>query len=260
MSQSNLVEILKTEHKLLLEAPEKYGDFFHHATESLNLIQSFIASVDQKGWLFIAFLSHIRKHHLLALLSIIRLQHVQASMNLRQVLESGTNAAYALANPKSEDFTRSSPEGLLEIPEELQNKRYKWLENNYPKGSDAIKAMKKMMQSASHSNIIDVHRTFKYQHKNKSVQLVTPFFDSESDFQIKTDLWTVANIAMGLMDLFYGVSLKYPYISFSQTFLERLKNLDKENARLKEIMMGTPKYKRADERAIARDKRKQKLS
>lgn len=255
MNQSNLAEILKSEQLLLVEAPQKYGDFFKHALESFKLLQSFVSSVKQDGWLFVAFLSHIRKHHLLALFSAIRLQHVQMAMNLRQVLESGTNAVYALANPNSNDFVHSTPEGLLETSDRLQDKRYKWLESNYPKGSDAIKTMKKMMQPQSHSNIIDVHRTFKYEHKGKSIWLATPFFDTENDFQVKADLWTVANVVMGLMDLFYGISLKYPHVGFSPTFVDSLQRIDKENARLKQIMMDTPKFKRADKIARARDKR-----
>ena len=255
VKQSSLSEIINTEHVLLGKAPQEYGDFFNHTVRSHRLLQSFVVTIKDEGWIFVSFLSHLKKHHLLAFLSTIRLHHVQTVMNLRQVLESGANAAYALANPNAEDFVLSTPENLLDIPEKLKNKRYKWLEKNYPKGSKAIKAMKKQMQKSSHSNLVDTHRTFKYEEKEEYAQLKTPFFDIKKEFQIKADLWSIANIAMGLMDLFYGINENYNRVTFSDSFVGELQALDKENARLKKIMMDTPNFKRADR--LARKKAKQ---
>jgi hypothetical protein len=256
IKQSNLTEIIQSEHDLLVKAPETYGEFFAHSLESYKLLQSFVLKIKDEGWLFVAFLSHLKKHHLLGLLSTVRGHHVQFVMNLRQVIESGTNASYALGNPKPEDFALSTPEGILEIPEKLRKKRYKWLEKNYPKGSRAIESMKKLMQKPSHSNIIDAHRTFKYEMKNKTTQLKTPFFDFQNDFQVKSNLWSLANMAMGLMDLFYGINLKYKIITFSPNFIKDLQLLEKENKKLKKIIMDTPKFKRADKISIAIEKRK----
>jgi hypothetical protein len=239
MKQSSLSEIIKLEYKFLSGAPQKYGDFSNHAIESYKLLQSFIVSVNSEGWLFIAFLSSLKKHHLLAFFSAVRLHHVQVVMNLRQILESGANASYALANPDIDNFALSTPEGLLDIPKKLETKRYKWLEKNYPKGSEAIKSMKKMMQKSSHSNIVDTQRTFKYEESKNSTQLKTPFFDIENDFQIKSDLWSIANIAMGLMDLFYDINVKYKFVIFSPNFTHDLQLLEKENKRLKKILMKT---------------------
>jgi hypothetical protein len=252
MKQSNLAGILNSERLLLEEAPHKYTDFFTHSLYANKLMQSFVLSTSGNGWLFIAFLSQVRKHYMLAFLSAIRLHHVQMSMNLRQVLESGANAAYALANPNSEDFKSLTPEGLIEIPKGLQKKRYKWLETNYPHGSNAIKNMKDMMQLSSHSNIIDVHRNFKHGESDNFYKLSTPFFDIENEYQVKSDLWSVANVGMGLMDLFYGISTKHPIIKFSSQFVSNLMELDKENKRLKSVLMSTPNYKRGDKLAKER--------
>lgn len=255
MTHSNLSEIIGTEYKLLGEAPQKYDGFFHHAITSYDLLQNFVITIKDDGWLFVAFLSSLKKHHLLALLSSVRRHHVQFVMNLRQVIESGTNASYALGNPNPDDFALSTPEGILETPEKLKEKRYKWLEENYENGSTAIKSMKKIMQSSSHSNIIDAHRTFKYEAKDKTAQLVTPFFDFENDLQIKSNLWSLANMAMGLMDLFYGVNLKYQLVIFSPSFVQDLQLLETENKRLKEILMNTPNFKRANKVAKTRQKK-----
>lgn len=255
IDQSNLTELINSEHQLIVDAPKNFGDFFTHALQSVKLLQSFISEVKDEGWLFYCFLSHIRKHHTLAFLSTIRRHHVQTVMNLRQVLESGASAAYALANPEPNDFVSTTPEGLLDVPEKLKKKRNKWLDENYLKGSEAIKSMKEQMQLSSHSNLVDTHRTFKYTNVSNLIQLETPFFDLENQFQIKGDLWSLTNIAMGLMDLFYGVNQKAEKVTFSKTFVDELQALDREDKRLKEIMMKTRKFKQADKRAKLRDAR-----
>lgn len=253
--QSNLTEIIESEHELMATAPKMYGEFFDHALESYKLLQSFVVTIKDEGWLFVAFLAHLRKHSLLALLSTVRLHHVQAVMDLRQVLESGANASYALGNPNSDDFAKVTEEGILELSEKLKDKRYKWLDENYPKGSSAIKSMKKALQTYSHSNIIDAHRTFKYKEEDRVAMLETPFFDFENEYQTKSNLWSIANISMGLMDLIYGINQKQSIITFSDDFVSRLQALDRENKRLKEILMSTPNFKRAESVAIAKKKR-----
>lgn len=256
LKQSNLSEIIETENDLLKNAPKEYGGFFNHAIESYKLLQSFVIKIKDEGWLFVAFLSHLKKHQLLALSSVIRLHHVQAVMNLRQVLESGANAAYALGSPNSKDFARVTQEGTLDLPKKLQDKRYKWLETHYPKGSNAIKSMKKALQSSTHSNIVDAHRTFKYEERGEIAELKTPYFDLKNEYQVKSDLWSTANIAMGLMDLFYGINQRSNLVTFSSDFVDRLQLLDQENKRLKKILMNTPNFKRADK--IAKNKAKRK--
>ena len=146
----------------------------------------------------------------------------------------------------------------MDVRDDLKDKRYKWLEMNYPEGSQAIKAMKAQMQLSSHSNLVDVHRTFKVRGGKKHVQLDTPFFDLENKFIIKGDLWALANIAIGLMDLFYGINQKIGLITFSIDFVPRLQALDADNQRLRAMMMKTRKFKRADKKAKLRDERLKK--
>lgn len=255
IEQSNLMEIINSEHQLLIDASKDYGEFFSHALQSVKLLQFFVSGVKNEGWLFISFLAHIRKHHMLALLSTIRRHHVQTVMNLRQILESGVSASYALANPEPEDFVLTTSEGLMDVPEKLKKKRYDWLEKYYSKGSQAIKAMKDQMQLSSHSNLVDTHRTFKYTNVGNLVRLETPFFDLENKFILKGDLWSLANIIMGLLDLFYGVNLKYNRITFSPNFVTDLQSFEKENNRLKLAIMQAEKYKRVKDQAVGKDER-----
>lgn len=63
-------------------------------------------------------------------------------MNLRQVLEAGACAAFAIANPDHEHFVDTDEHGILDPSQKLARKRYAWLKQHYPAGSDAIEDIK----------------------------------------------------------------------------------------------------------------------
>lgn len=96
---------------------------------------------------------------------------------------------------------------------------------------------------SSHANIVDARRTFS---GLVNGQFKTQFFDSSEDRHIKTDLWAVANLVMGSLDLFYGVNKDFNIFKFSDDFLGKMKILEEGNYRLKNIMLSDPnlaKYK-----------------
>ena len=242
--QDTIGNIIESESQMILHGAERFGDYFINASEFNNLLQQFIKSVDPDRFIFAMFLAQIRKHHLLAHFSAVRLHHVQAMMNLRQVLEAGSCAAYAIANPDREGFADIDENGIIDATQELTKKRYKWLEDNFKKGSDAIKNMKNTINSSTaHSNIVYAHNNFRFD--GEQGKFVTPFFDIEDESLVKTDLWQIGNIAMGLMDLFYGVNKDIKVIKFVDDFVPRLKALEAENHRLKAEMMSTDRFKNA---------------
>lgn len=240
--QDTIGDIIESESQMILHGAERFGDYFINASEFNNLLQQFIKSVDPDRFIFAMFLAQIRKHHLLAHFSAVRLHHIQAMMSLRQVLEAGSCAAYAIANPDRAGFTDIDENGIADISQDLTKKRYKWLEDNFKKGSDAIKNMKGTINnSTAHSNIVYAHNNFRFD--GDRGKFVTPFFDIEDDYLVKTDLWQIGNIAMGLMDLFYGVNDGLNVVKFVDDFVPRLKALEAENHRLKAEMMGTERFK-----------------
>lgn len=234
--QATFEDIIDSEREMFLTATERYGDFFVNAHEFNVLLNEFIKSVDPNRFIFAMFLSQIRKHAVLALLSAVRLHHVQTSMNLRQVLEAGSCAAYSIANIESEDFADFDENGFMDPSQKLTKKRYEWLGENFPAGSTAILNMKKIINSSSaHANIIYAHNNFRFD--EKASKFSTPFFDIEDKHWVKTDLWAVGNIVMCLMDLFYGVNKDQNVIKFIDDFVPRLKALEEENHRLKAMAM-----------------------
>ena len=248
-----LSKLIELEQQEILDSQKKYGEFFDHAFKSHALLQKFVTNAKPDAFFFLIFLSQVRKHHLLAILSAARRHHVQMVMNLRQVLEAGATAAYAIGNSKTEDYANLTEIGLLETPSKLVAKRYKWLEDNYPNGSTAIKNIKDQIQKSAHANIVDAYRNFKIKDGTKHLEISTPFFDYENEFQTKSDFWIIGNVAMGLVDLFYGVNQKYNVLTFTEDFVANLQAFESENKRLKELQMQTEKFKRADKRARIRD-------
>jgi hypothetical protein len=240
--QETIGDIINSESQMILKGQERYGNYFVNAVEFNDLLQGFIKSIAPTHFIFAMFMAQIRKHLTLALFSAVRLHHIQAMMDLRQVLEAGACAAYAIANPDQDGFTDIDENGVASVSQNLAVMRYKWLAENFQKGSDAIKNMKnEINNSTAHSNIVYAHNNFRPDDSKK--KYITPFFDIEDDYLVKVDLWQIGNIAMGLMDLFYGVNQNTKDIKFIDDFVVRLKSLEVQNHKLKEEMMSSDRFK-----------------
>jgi hypothetical protein len=235
--QSTLGEILDSEREMVLRGAERYGHYYINAFEFINLLGSgMIKSIDTDRFVFAIFLSQIRKHLALSLFSALRLHKVQAMMNLRQVLEAGASAAYAIANTDPGDFADKRDDETLDPSKRLAKKRYDWLDQNFPDGSASIKLMKDVINElGTHANIVTAHQTF--QHDLEAGIFKTPFFDHEDGIWVKTDLWQIANVALGIMDLFYGVNQKFGAIQLQDDWCDKFQALVNENDRLKTEML-----------------------
>lgn len=241
---STIADLANEENDFFFKAEEKYGAFFVNAIHFNGLLQNFVKSVNPEAWIFAIFLSQIRKYHTLALFSAARRHHVQARMNDRQAIEASVNAAYALANPDEKDFVEKDEKGILQTPQRLTNKRHSWLEANFPDGSKFLKNQKDIINnSTAHSNIVYAFKNFSLEELEKK-GFSTPFFDIEDEFHIKSDFWFLGNLALGIMDLFYGVNKKYNRVVFKDDFISELKTLEKENHRIKAEMMQDPRVKK----------------
>ena len=238
-------DILDAEREMIPLAEKKYGDAFRNAAGFNNLLNNFLKGVKSDAWVFMVFLSQIKKHHTLTLFSAVRLHHIQAVLNLRQVLEAGVNAAYGLANPNKDDFIVQQKDGTLDTSDTLDMKRRKWIEDNYKESSDFIKNMKNSInKSCAHSNMIYAFSNFSI----ADYKFHTSFFDAGEEHRVKTDLWMIGNIALGLVDLFYGINKEVDRLTFVDEFVKQLKNLEKGNLALKTEMEQHPRFQRLKEK------------
>lgn len=235
--QDTIGDIIESERDMVLHGAEHYGDFFINASEFNALLNNFVKSIDDPlKFYFVAFLSQVRKHHTLALFSAVRLHHIQMGLNLRQVFESGAWAAYAMAYAEKDKFCETDLNGIASIPKRLKEARDNWLDQNFKVKSDEIKRLKNLInESVAHSNIVYAFQNFEMQKEKRGFH--TPFFDFDDEYKVKSDLWFVANTAMGLMDLFYGVNSQHKVFQFIDYFNQQFKRLVDQNNQLKTEMM-----------------------
>jgi hypothetical protein len=190
------------------------------------------------------FFSQLKKHHMLALLSTVRLHKVQTMMNLRQVLEAGVAAAFAIANPEMENFADTDANGLVDPSKALAQKRYKWLDQHFPVGSQAIKEKKELINnSTSHANIVTANQTFSVD--DKMTTIGAPFFDIEDEYHVQVDLWLISSIGVELMGLLYGINQTRNAIEFLEKFPEYFHHVACQTAALQAEITSTERYKRA---------------
>lgn len=244
----DITEISKSENELVQNAKSMNDAFYLHAQYAVDFAHSFLKKVDPNSFYFLLFISSFQKHIILAFLSAIRFHHIQTNFNLRFASEDAAWAAFAIGNNDPEKdkqkFAAEDESGMLNPNDDLKRKMYQWLDEKYPEGSTSLKRYKGQTNAlSSHANIVDAHRTFS---GLVNGHFKTQFFDSSEDRHIKTDLWAVANLVMGSLDLFYGVNKDFNIFEFSDDFLEKMKILKAENDRLKNIMLSDPnlaKYK-----------------
>jgi hypothetical protein len=229
---------------MLLAAKERFGNYYVNARASSVFLSRCIVAVDRDRMIFGRFLALAKKHHMLAIMSAVRLHKVQAMMNLRQVLEAGAAAAFAIANPDNHHFFKVDQNNIITSPTNLAAKRYRWLEQNFKARSDAIRAKKALINEAqSHANVVSSERVFRIADTGDLIN--APFFDIEDDHFVKIDLWLAASIAVDLMDLFYGVNAGRNVIEFIPDFPAFIGRLQSDTASLRAEMMASPRYQAA---------------
>jgi hypothetical protein len=222
--QSTFGEIIESERLMVLTAPERFGAFYENALATSNLLQHGITGVPLNRSFFAMLGSQIKIHHTLALFSFVRLHQIQGLMNLRQVLEAAADAAYAIAHEDDiTHFARVDENGILHPSQALKTKRYKWLEAYYKAGSDSIKLLKDSINEyGSHTNIVQAYNNYRAKFDSPEPFYATSFFDNEDAYHVKTDLWRAANIALCVMDLFFGVNRSAkPPLTFVPDFDQR---------------------------------------
>ena len=169
-------------------------------------------------------------------------------MDLRQVLEASAWAGYAMAFKETDKFYLTDEKGLVSVPSRLQGARNSWLDKNFRIKSDELRNLKNLInESTAHSNIIYTFQNFKVQSAG-TPGFHTPFFDFEDEYKVKSDLWFIANMAMGILDMFYGINLQYKVFQIAEIFQTDFQGLVDQNHKLKAEMMNHKRYLASDKK------------
>lgn len=245
--QSTLSEIIDSEREMVLTARDRFGEHYTNACDCSIFLSKCVVGIEHDRMMFGRFLALMKKHHMLALVSIVRLHKVQAMMNFRQVLEAGSAAAFAIANPEQHHFANVDDNGLLDPTQELTKKRYKWLDENYRDRSNWIKETKERINiSTAHANIVSSDSVFRVTSDYERVD--APFFDEEDAYFVNTDLYLISSAALTLVDLFYGVNKDREVITFCDGFSDEVQRLAKKANQLLTELKATDRYKNAVEK------------
>ena len=230
-------------------AQKRLGAPYLVAHETTILLTTFIESASRNRFVFAGFMALIQKHQTLSLLSIVRFHHVQAMMNIRQALESASNAAFALANPLGVYIDDKT--GLMLEPKTVSSRSNKWLESTFQEHSDTILEIKKEInRDSAHSNFIQSARIVDADEKN--MILNTSFFDREDQYDNISDLLIISKAAIITMDLIWSVNRNYGGISLSDDFAERFSQVRSDHARLVENLKNTKRFQDATNRVNER--------
>ena len=239
-----LEEIVESECAMFIDGEARYGRYFKHARAATMDLSLCVVSVDRdRSHTFGRLFSLMKKHHTLAFLSTLRLHRVQAMLNLRQVLEAGAGAAYAIANPDVRGFADIDAFGIIDPSQELAKKHYRWLGKNYPDSSKWIRDTKDQINNQmAHANIVSADATFRVGQTPDVIDL--PFFDAEDEYIVQTDLWQIGSVAIKLMGLFYLVKENVPrttgrsVLEFRLDFQNTFRGLAAESVALQDEIKG----------------------
>ncbi len=248
--QDTIGDIIESESQMILQGAKAYGDYFINASEFNNLLNSFIETIDDpEKFIAIAFIFQVQKYHTLALFSAVRRHHIQMDMNLRYVIEAAQWAAYGMGNTEEEKFCSKDSNRIISVEDKHWQAMYKWLDDNFKVEADETRRLKKMISgSGAHSSITYALQNFGMKPiDDPGFERI--FFDSDDDYLVKTDLWFVANTALGLLDLFVGVNQQYKVFKLADDFNFKFKQLVDQNNQLKGEMMNADRYKNAQKLA-----------
>jgi hypothetical protein len=250
--QQNLIEIIASEHRLVLDAPSRHGRHYEHALEASFFLSNFVNAVDPGMEVFLMWMSQVKKHHLLALLSVVRLHHIQGTLDLRYTIEAATCAAYAIEHPSPLDFSEIDADGLLSPSQKNKTKQYKWLDKHFPAISKDIKGIKDLInQNSAHANLVNTSlNCLAPQQEN---YIAAPFFDVTDEYYVRADLWRLANTARAIIALICQVAEGRKGIRFHHEFASIWEKLVRENDELLNELKQSDPYKRAMARAEAKE-------
>lgn len=238
------------ERKLYLTAEKRLGPPYSIAREATILLTTFVKSVAADRFAFASFMAILKKHQTLALLSIVRFHHVQAMMNFRQVLESASSAAYALANPNA-DYVDSTT-GLPMEPKKISARSYAWIGSEFPQHSSELKDVKDSLNATtSHANLVESSRFVEA--KFEEGFFGTAFFDQEDNYLTKADLLTITGGALTIMHLIWSVMQEHGGLVMADDWKQRADRVASDRVRLLAATKATPRFEKAMEASARAD-------
>lgn len=239
---TNLDCLLQREAELFHSAEHRLGWPVAMARDATLLLSNFMESVSAARHVFIRCMAMVKVHHTLAFMSTLRLHHVQSMMNLRQVAEATSNAAFALAHPDLDLIDAET--GLVLHPKEISAKSYKWIEQAFPRHSSDLKVIKDIInEQSAHFNI--VNSTLIVTDSAEDEIWRADFFDLEDRHFELSDLWVSTMLALCSIHLMIEVAKVHGGFVLALDAEERAHNVKAQADKLRADLMGSERHRRA---------------
>jgi hypothetical protein len=227
----DLASLIEEEASILADTRsghEEYCTFSENAvglTEDLMLI----ANYENTYVNFVTFLWHTHVSLALALLSALRGHQAQTEVMMRQSIEAGVMAAFALGH-LGEDWLSSGD------VEKLRPHAYSWLESCYPTHSRTIKKIKdRINEDWAHPTMFSAFKTWHFASDHEPGHL--SYFDFRDDSWIRLNLWRIGDMALGLTHLIAQVASDRKLWSCPRRVSVRLRELSQTDGRLHALLL-----------------------
>ena len=163
------------EHQRLVDAESKYGNAFVNAYNTTILLSNLMMWPVVDCDLFIRFYSQMKKYHTLSVVSTIRLNRIQAKMDLRYFLKSTANAAFSLAHTDTRNYFDLKNNRLGDA-QKATTKAYKWLETTYSAHSNFMRELKaEFNEQTAHAHVVNSQHNFDFV-PGKRAEIITSYF------------------------------------------------------------------------------------
>lgn len=230
-----LLDLSKQENLLVEKAPSELGPEFVLAHDLVFFTDEFFVSVNHEALpypalMFLTFHAQFHNALVLCLLSSVRKHNVQFHMMLRQALENGVLACYALFETNKDAFYKVNKYDIIEIDKNIKVKAYNWLEKNYKDRSDMIKHMKEYINELfAHAGSPDPSN---FHFDRSSSEFYTKFFDSDDILFAKIRLHLVGKTALVFLDLFAKIIKTIPIVSLVDDFSQKIDSFINESIQI----------------------------
>jgi len=209
--ESQVLSLSNLENELVRTARETHGDVLDNAERIISFFNDAIILTDRpKGWIFMLYLSQLRANLSLMVLSTIRKHDIQMLMMARQMLEATSLACYALSQQEfaMNNCSSNSVKAVIQEMGSWKNKRYEWLDLEFPERSGNVKKLKgKMNLHYEHAGTFTAQNNLVV---DDSGEMLVAFFDERETGFVSRRLRLCASLALEALGLIADVVEKYP--------------------------------------------------
>lgn len=200
----SIEELSHIEHQLVVNAEERYGDYFTTAQDVTLLLSNIMSWPTKDCDIFLRFLSQMKKSHTLSLMSLVRQHRIQAKMTLRYFLESTVHAAFSLVHVDTTNYFDTA-DGKKHDPQKASRAANTWVDEHFKTHSDEIKRMKDLInEQTAHANVYNSFHNFDFV-GGEDAAIYTSYFDFDDDHWLKVDLWECAQAGLVAADLILAI-------------------------------------------------------